>query len=92
MLIELAFIVGVDQWSNQSNLATVTINVVNETPIARTESFEMHGGETLDVSWIVGVLANDSDKDGDELTPSLVQDVSSGMLTLVTASYAGSRL
>jgi len=66
-----------------SNVATValTVTAVNDTPAALDDSFEMASGETLVVS-APGILANDSDLDGDSLTAVLDIGPAHGVLTL----------
>jgi hypothetical protein len=53
----------------------------NAPPTAEPDSFSAQGGETLAVG-APGVLANDSDPNGDSLRASLVSDVTDGTLTL----------
>ena len=67
-----------------SETATVTITVSsdNTAPVAATDSYSVDEGETLTVSASCGVLANDSDDDGDSLTAALVASPSDGSLTL----------
>ncbi len=81
-----------------SNVATVAIMVNNRLPVAEDDAYNA----TKDIELIVaapGVLANDSDADGDPLTAVMVTGVSHGALTLnangsfsytPTASYVGS--
>ena len=66
-----------------SNIATVTITVnpVNDAPVAANDSFGVNEDSVLNVS-ASGVLGNDSDIDGDVLSAVLVGAPSSGMLTL----------
>ena len=63
-----------------SNLATVTIEVtaVNDAPVAVDDSDQVTLGETLIVDAASGVLANDTDVDGDVLTAVLEVDVPTG--------------
>ncbi len=72
-----------DGANNISNLATVsvTVNAVNDTPVAAADSFEITQDTPLNVA-APGVVANDNDVDGDSLTA--VQDMppTSGSLTL----------
>jgi len=65
---------------NSTNTATVSITVdpVNDDPIAGADAFEVIEGETLNGN----VLTNDSDVDGDTLTASVVNGVSHGSLNL----------
>ena len=69
--------------TSNSNLATVTItvNTVNDPPKANNDSYSTNEDTTLNVS-APGVLANDSDPDGDPLTAILRSGPSDGSLTL----------
>jgi hypothetical protein len=69
--------------TSNSNLATVTItvNTVNDPPKANNDSYSNNEDTTLNVS-APGVLANDSDPDGDPLTAILRSGPSDGSLTL----------
>ena len=60
-------------WSQVSN---------NDAPIAIADSEEIDPGNTLNVSELNGVLNNDTDANGDTLKSILVDDVTSGDLTL----------
>jgi hypothetical protein len=64
-----------------SNMATVTITVnpVNDPPVANNDAYNVDKNDTLDVL-IPGVLSNDTDVDGDPLTAILINPVSSGSL------------
>ncbi|MER9397476.1 Ig-like domain-containing protein [Mesorhizobium sp. M0615] len=64
----------------QSNVATVTLTVtpVNDAPVATDDIASV----TEDGSLILAVLGNDSDVDGDALTPVLVTGPANGTLTL----------
>ena len=70
---------GVDE----SNIATVTINVLNAStaPVALGEEYVVNMNGVLTIS-APGVLANDTDIDGDTLIPILVSDVNNGRLKL----------
>src|SRR5207249_2865926 len=66
--------VGSDSFSYQandgsanSNTATVAINVTNTAPVANNDSYGLHPGTILNVSALAGVLANDTDAEGDPL-------------------------
>ena len=62
---------------------TVSLNVisVNDPPVARADSWTATAGQTLAVA-APGVLANDTDVDGDALSAVLVSGVAHGSLTL----------
>lgn len=69
----------------QSSLpATVTITIapVNDAPTAIADSYPVDPGQTLLVAAAQGVLANDSDVDGNAITAVLVTSPASGTLTL----------
>ena len=70
----------------ESNIATVTITVTstNTAPVAASDEYQVAVGQTLIVDSHSGLLANDSDADGDELEVVLVADVSHGTLELNT--------
>ncbi len=61
--------------------STVTVSVTNQAPVAAPESYEAVAGVVRSVT-APGVLANDSDPDGDALTVVLVSGVSNGTLSL----------
>ena len=68
-----------------SNTGTVsiTINPVNDSPIAVNDSYTTSEDNTLDIA-APGVLANDTDPDGDLLTATIVSNPSNGTLSLNT--------
>ncbi len=72
-----------DSSNAASNIATVslTINPVNDAPVASGESYSMYSNTTLSVP-APGVLSNDSDIEGDSLTAQLVSNVSHGTLAI----------
>ncbi len=61
---------------------SITINPINEAPVAVADSYTFDEGSTNDIDNVSGVLNNDSDSDGDPITAILVTDVSNGTLTL----------
>src|SRR5207244_2180005 len=61
--------------------ASITLNVVNDVPIAVANSYSVNEDTTLTVA-ASGVLGNDSDVDGDSLTAVLVSSPAHGSLTL----------
>ena len=67
-----------------SNIATISISVtaVNDAPVALDDSYGTSEDTPLTVAAASGVLANDSDVDGDSLTAALVSGPSHGTLTL----------
>ncbi|MBX3385334.1 MAG: tandem-95 repeat protein [Phycisphaeraceae bacterium] len=70
--------------NQNSNIATVRITVtpVNDPPVAVDDAYTTPEDTTLNVLAVNGVLANDSDPDGDPLTAVLVTTTGSGSLTL----------
>lgn len=66
-----------------SGLATVTIAVtpVNDAPIAQNDAYTMNENAVLTIS-APGVLANDSDADGNPLTSVLISGATNGVLSL----------
>ena len=69
--------------TTDSNLATVSITVtpVNDAPVAMDDEYKTDEDVALTIP-APGVLANDTDVDGDTLTAVLVDTVSNGTLTL----------
>jgi hypothetical protein len=65
-----------------SNVATVmiTVNPVNDPPVAVADTYAMDMDGTLVIDASSGVLVNDSDADGDELTATLVDEPEFGTL------------
>jgi VCBS repeat-containing protein len=67
--------------SLDSNLATVTFTVTNTAPVAQDDVYTTHLATPLSVP-APGVLANDTDADGDPVTAELAAGPSHGTLTL----------
>jgi VCBS repeat-containing protein len=67
--------------TSTSNVATVTITVVNHPPVAGNDSYSTLAGQELDVP-APGVLANDTDPDGDVLLTEVVSGPAHGTLML----------
>ena len=69
--------------TSDSNIATVTItvNAVNDAPVATGESYDVTSGVPFDLL-APGILSNDTDVDGDSLTAVLDSNVHHGSLTL----------
>ncbi len=68
-----------------SNIATVSITVsafVNTPPVAVADTYETDQNVELVVGVAAGVLANDYDVDGDNLTATLKTNVTNGVLVL----------
>jgi hypothetical protein len=66
-----------------SNVARVSIQVasVNSSPVAADDAYAVDEDQVLAVDAAMGVLSNDSDADGDELTTQLVSQPSNGGVT-----------
>lgn len=58
-----------------SNAATVTVNIVNQAPVAGDDSYIVHGGTSIGP-----MMANDSDPDGDPITWNLLTAPAHGTL------------
>jgi uncharacterized delta-60 repeat protein len=77
-----SFTYKVSDGQADSNLATVSLTVrpVNDPPVANNNAYTLAEDNVLTVT-APGVLANDSDVDGDTLTASLVTSPAHGSLT-----------
>ena len=78
---------------------TITVNAVNDLPVAVTDSYSVDEDNVLTVDAATGVLANDGDADGDTLNAVLISAPAHGTLLLNSdgsftftpmANYAGS--
>ena len=67
--------------SSDHDPVIITLNM-NAAPVAVADEYTTNEDEVLTVDAVTGVLANDTDIDGDELTAVLVDDVSYGTLVL----------
>ena len=74
----------VSDGAHPSNAAAVVINVqpVNQPPVAENDNYSLFAGQTLTVDAAHGVLANDTDPDGDPLTAVDVSLPAHGKLSL----------
>jgi VCBS repeat-containing protein len=61
---------------------TITVNAVNEAPTAANDIFQIDEDEPLTVDAAGGVMANDTDPDGDPLTATLATGPANGTLSL----------
>jgi VCBS repeat-containing protein len=66
----------------ESTTVTVTILVGNQAPVATADSYTVNAGAVLEHSAAFGVLANDLDLEGSDITAFLAQDVQNGSLDL----------
>jgi VCBS repeat-containing protein len=71
---------GADTTSRTFN---VNVSAVNDPPVAVNDSYAVSGNSTLTVS-APGLLANDADVEGNQLTATLVTNPSNGALSLNT--------
>ena len=73
--------------TGDSNVVTVSITVtpVNDLPVAAGDAYTVVKGGTVTADAASGVLANDTDAEGDSLTVVLVDNVSHGTLVLNNA-------
>jgi VCBS repeat-containing protein len=81
-----SFTFKVNDYEYESNLATVTIEVVsvNDLPVAVADSYDVPADEVFTTTAATGVLANDSDPDNASLTAVLIATTSHGILALRT--------
>ena len=66
-----------------SDSAVVAIDVVNLSPVAVPDAYEVTSGAATTVGAAEGVLANDSDPDGDTVTATWASDPTDGTLSLL---------
>ena len=59
------------QATSSTTVVTITVSSVNDAPLATVDSYSVGYGTALTVSAANGVLANDTDADGDSLTAQL---------------------
>ncbi len=67
---------------SQTARVAVTVVAVPDAPVALPDGWSVPAGGLLEVAHLDGVLANDSDADGESLSAVLVSDVGSGTLVL----------
>ncbi len=77
--ITFTYKVNDGQLSSNEEIVTITVISVNDIPIANNDTYEIQEGEMLQ-SVDVNVMTNDIDIDSDNLTTSLINDVSEGSL------------
>ncbi|WP_291298334.1 Ig-like domain-containing protein [Elioraea sp.] len=66
-----------------TDIGTVTITIVNATPVAADDAVTTRPGQTIAIA-ATDLLANDSDGDGDALTIDLLVDTTANGLLLIT--------
>ena len=67
---------------SKTGTVTLTVDAANDVPVAQDDSYDAGQGGTLVVAAKAGVLANDSDTDGDALTVTLDTGPEHGELSL----------
>ncbi|WP_230467776.1 Ig-like domain-containing protein [Lujinxingia vulgaris] len=67
---------------SQPATVTITVNPINDAPVAVEDAYEVDEDQTSSVTAEDGVLANDSDIEDDMLGALLIDDVQNGELTL----------
>lgn len=78
------FTYRVNDGEADSNISTVTINItsVGDVPVAHDNVYDTDENVTLTVNAALGVLANDTDDDGDVLKATVLDEPDDGDLTL----------
>jgi VCBS repeat-containing protein len=67
---------------------TITVNAVNDPPVAIADSYSVNEDATLTVGVVQGLLSNDTDTEGDALTAIKVTDAANGTLDAFGATGA----
>ena len=68
------------QWLSAT--VTLTINPINDTPVAQADAYQVNTNTILSVTVVNGVLDNDTDVDQDVLQAVLVDNTTNGLLIL----------
>ncbi len=76
------YVAGDGQASSEVTSVTILVEAVNDGPAAAADAYSIAEDGTLSVDAEEGVLANDTDSEGDTLTVSLVDQPSHGTVTL----------
>lgn len=79
---EDSFVYVASDGIRESPFTTVTITIVEPVPVGNPDTYSVIPGEALTVNAANGVLANDTDPDGDSLVAELNNSVDSGSLSL----------
>ncbi|MEX2174254.1 MAG: Ig-like domain-containing protein [Pirellulaceae bacterium] len=77
-----SYLAGDGAGDSEVATVTITVNPVNDAPVGLAEEYTVAEDETLTVDAAGGVLANDTDADGDALIAALVSGPANGGLTL----------
>ncbi len=70
------------QFTSTAATATITVAAVNDAPTTSADTYAVDEDGTLTIDAASGVLANDSDADGDSVTSAVVTGPTDGTLTL----------
>lgn len=76
------YIASDGQAEGEVTTVAITVEAVNDAPVSSGDAYSVAEDDVLTVDAIGGVLANDSDVDGDALNASLVDEPSYGTVTL----------
>ncbi len=79
---QLVAVQGERNWESKVLKVTVTSPSQNVAPFVNNDEYRLSRSSSLRVTALKGVLANDSDVNGDKLSVKLVEDVRSGTLEL----------
>ncbi len=79
---QFTYTAGDGQAESDPATVTITIGAVNDPPQAEADGYATEANQTLVVDAKSGVLANDTDAQGDPLTASLVDGAAHGTVTL----------
>ena len=82
--VTFTYTAGDSELSSAETTVTLTINPVNDVPVAMADAYSTDEDMPLTVPALSGVLANDTDDGSVALTATLVQDVASGTLNLAS--------
>ncbi|MFD1602139.1 Ig-like domain-containing protein, partial [Flavobacterium artemisiae] len=79
--ISIPYVITDGRLTSTANIL-ITVNAVNDVPVANNDAYTVLEGGTLTVTTATGVLSNDTDVDGNTLTAVLVSGPANGTLTL----------
>src|SRR5204863_438026 len=68
--------------SSAETTVALTVNPTNDAPAATSDAYQTSEDTSLTIDAIAGVLANDSDPDGDPMSAAVVVGPANGTLTL----------
>lgn len=80
--VTFTYIIYDGQAVSNTAVVAIDVNLANSVPVANADTYQMYNGLTLYADEAQGLLANDSDLDGDLLTAKLIGGVAFGTLTL----------